>query len=272
MTHPFSYQGKRVAITGAYSGVGAATATLLKELGASEIIALDIKPPEHSIDRYIETNMGDPDAVDAAAAQIDGPIDVLFNNAGIAATSAPGLVMRVNYLGLRRLSQALLPKLAQGGAIVNTASIAGGQWPSHLAQILELLAIEDWDESLAWIDAHAELVADGYSFLKECVQVYTMASAKQTLAAGVRTNSVCPAPIDTPLMPDFRQTMGSGLIDWTVANAGGAMATPEDIGLTLAFLGSEAARYVNGVNLLVDSGFTAAMTTGQVDLSGLPTG
>jgi hypothetical protein len=38
---------------------------------------------------------------------------------------------------------------------------------------------------------------------------------------------------------------------------------------SLAFMGSDAAAFINGVNLLVDSGFTAAMTTGQVDFSGL---
>ena len=269
MANPFSYDGKRGVITGAYSGVGAATVELLRELGAREIIALDIKPPTGSIDRFIETNMGDRETIDAAVAAIDGPVDVLFNNAGIAATSAPSLVMQVNYLGLRHLSQALLPQIPKGGAIVNTASIAGGQWPGHLAEIQELLAIDGWDESVAWCESHAELVGDAYAFSKECVQVYTMASSKPSLAAGVRTNSVCPAPIDTPLMPDFKQTMGEGVIAWTVENASGAMATAEEIGFTLAFLGSEASRYVNGVNLIVDAGFSASMTTGQVDFSAL---
>ena len=51
MKNPFSYQGKRVVITGAYSGVGAAAVELLSSLDASEIIALDIKKPDGPITR-----------------------------------------------------------------------------------------------------------------------------------------------------------------------------------------------------------------------------
>ena len=156
MKNPFSYQGKRVVITGAYSGVGAATVELLSSLGASEIIALDIKQPQGPITRYIETNLGESAAIDAAAGAIEGPVDALFNNAGIAATNPALEVMKVNYLGVRHLSEALLPKIPEGGAIAITASIAGGQWPQRLAQIQELLAIADREQAIAWIQDHAE--------------------------------------------------------------------------------------------------------------------
>ena len=71
----------------------------------------------------------------------------------------------------------------------------------------ELLAIDEWDKALGWIDEQHELITDAYSFSKECVQVHTMRSAKSTLSAGVRSNSVCPGIIDTPLIPDFEATM-----------------------------------------------------------------
>ena len=205
----------------------------------------------------------------AAASQIEGPVDVLFNNAGIAGTNPTPLVMQVNYLGLRQLSETLLDKMPAGSSIVNTASIAGGQWPDHLAEVLECLACADEAATLAWCEAHAERVGDGYAFSKECVQIYTMMSAKQTSAQGVRTNSVCPAPIDTPLIPDFKKTMTDKVMDWTVEQCGGTIATPLDIAKVLSFLGSDASVYVNGVNLNVDAGFSAFMTTGQVDFSGL---
>jgi NAD(P)-dependent dehydrogenase (short-subunit alcohol dehydrogenase family) len=96
-----------------------------------------------------------------------------------------------------------------------------------------------------------------------------MKSAKQTLARHVRTNSVCPAPINTPLLPDFNKTMTEKTMNWTISQIGGTIATPRDIAMTLAFLGSDASRYVNGVNLNVDMGFNAFMTTGQIDFSGL---
>jgi NAD(P)-dependent dehydrogenase (short-subunit alcohol dehydrogenase family) len=58
-------------------------------------------------------------------------------------------------------------------------------------------------------------------------------------------------------------------INWTIEQCGGKIATPLDIATTLSFLGADASRYVNGVNLNVDMGFNAFMTTGQVDFSGL---
>ena len=269
MSHCFDYSNKRVVITGAFSGVGAALLDVLAELGRPEVIVLDLKQPDGPADRFIETNMGDPSSVDAAIAAIDGPVDALFNNAGIAATNSVEDVMAVNWLGLRQLSEGLLPKIREDGAIANTASIAGGQWPGHLQEVLECIAIESREDLFGWCREHAELVGDGYAFSKECVQVYTMKSARETLAKQVRTNSVCPAPIDTPLLPDFNKTMTEKTINWTIDQIGGTIATPRDIAMTLAFLGSDASRYVNGVNLNVDMGFNAFMTTGQIDFSGL---
>ena len=269
MENPFSYQGKRIVITGAYSGVGAAAVELLSDLGASEIIALDIKKPAGPITRFIETNMGDPAAVDAAVEAIDGPVDALFNNAAIAATVPAVEVMKVNYLGPRRLTEALLPKIPDGGAIVNTASIAGGQWAAHLTQIMELLAITDRDQAIAWIEGHSEIVGGGYDFSKECVQIYTMLSSKSTMSRGVRTNSLCPGPIDTPLLPDFKQTMTEALINWQIEQTHGKLATAEEMAKALVFLGCDASIFVNGVNLNADGGFSAALITGQVDFSTL---
>jgi NAD(P)-dependent dehydrogenase (short-subunit alcohol dehydrogenase family) len=266
----FSFQGKRVVITGAYSGVGAATVELLSSLDASEIIALDIREPQGPITRFIETNMGDAAAIDAAVDAIDGPVDVLFNNAGIAATNPAVEVMKVNYLGLRRLSEGLLPKIPKGGAIANNASIAGGQWAGHLAQILELLAISDRQQAIDWIQDHAELVGGGYDFSKECLQVYTMWSSKSTMDRGVRTNSVCPGPIDTPLLPDFKKTMTEALINWQVEQSHGLMATAEDVARAFVFLGTDASAFLNGMNINVDAGFSAALITGQLDFSTLP--
>ncbi len=267
--HPFDYSNKRVVITGAFSGVGAALLDVLAELGGPEVIVLDLKRPEGPNSAFIETNMGRVASVAAAIDAIDGPIDVLFNNAGIAATHPVEDVMAVNWLGLRQLSEGLLPQIKQDGAIANTASIAGGQWPGHLQEVLECISIESPEELFGWCGDHKDLVGDGYAFSKECVQVYTMKSAKDTLVKKVRTNSVCPAPIDTPLLPDFNKTMTEKTINWTIDQAGGTIATPRDIAMTLAFLGADAARYVNGVNLNVDNGFSAFMTTGQVDFSGL---
>jgi NAD(P)-dependent dehydrogenase (short-subunit alcohol dehydrogenase family) len=273
MTNPFSYAGKRVVVTGAATGVGAALLDLLAEIGGPEVTVLDIKAPSGPHARFLETDLSDRAAVDAAVEAIDGPVDVLFNNAGVAATQAPRVVLSVNYLALRRLSEALLDRIPAGGAIVNTASIAGGMWAEHVEQINELLGLGDagdWDASLEWIDANLEGVGgDPYSFSKEVVRVWGMRHSRTTMARGVRTNSVCPAPIDTPLLDDFKATMGEKLIDWTAQQSTGAYMTPREVAAPLAFLGSEAASYVNGHDLVADGGFNAAMTTGQVNFSAL---
>ena len=261
-----SYAGKKVVITGGHSGIGAALVDLLRQFGADNITVLDIKPPEAKVEQFIETDMGNPVAIDAAAEQIGTGVDVLFNNAGIAATRPAEQVMRVNILGLKRFTERLLPGMNKGGAVVNTASTAGNQWPENLPVIMELLGIGSWDEATAWVHDHAETVADGYFFSKQAVQVYTMYASRAAIRQGVRMNSICPSPVDTPLLPDFRQTMTDAVIDWAIAEGAGRVATADDMARALAFLGSDMASYVNGVNLLVDGGFTAALATGQIEV------
>jgi len=191
---------------------------------------------------------------------------VLFNNAGVADTLPPHVVFTVNALALLQLSEAILPQLREGGAIVNTASIAGAQWPAHVQDLLELLAIEGWDDRMAWFSGR-DLPSDTYAFTKEVVQVFTMKFSRAAAARNVRVNSVCPSPIDTPLLPDFRKTLTDKMIDWCVEQAGGRLVTPREVASCLAWLGSPASSFVSGVNLNVDMGFSAAGATGQLDYS-----
>ena len=84
----------------------------------------------------------------------------------------------------------------------------------------------------------------------------------------MRTNSVCPGPIDTPLLADFRKTTSDKIVDWNIREMDGRPISAREVATALAFLGSPAASYVNGVNLDIDGGFNAALATGQVDFSG----
>jgi NAD(P)-dependent dehydrogenase (short-subunit alcohol dehydrogenase family) len=266
----FRYDGKRVVVTGGATGIGAALVELLRELGAEHITVLDIKKPDGPVDAYVEVNLADPASIDSACEQLEGPIHVLFSNAGVAANAGVRTCMAVNVAASRRLADNLIDKIPSGGTIVYTASMAGNGWQAKVGEINQLLDIEDWDEFLQWAEDHPEVVEDVYSFSKMCMQVFTLRHSKRTMEKGVRTNSICPAPVDTPLMKDFRETMGDKVIEWSVSQQGEArMAVAADIAPPLAFMGSDAAEFINGVNLLVDSGFTANMTTGQVDFSAL---
>jgi len=266
--NPFSYAGKRVVLTGAYSGVGAALLELIHDLGAEHITVIDLKEPSGPASTFIQTDLSSEAAVDAAVDAIEGPVHVLVNNAGVASTLPVNTVMAVNYLAVRKLTDGLADRMPDGGAVAITASIAGAGWASHLAEIQELFAIDGWDASLAWIDAHPDLFADPYSFSKECMQVYTMTTARDAQQRGLRVNSVCPSPIDTPLLPDFRESLSDKAIDWCIEQSG-RVAQPRDIALVLAFLGCDASGFVNGVNLNVDLGFSAGMAMGQLDFGAL---
>jgi NAD(P)-dependent dehydrogenase (short-subunit alcohol dehydrogenase family) len=275
MTNPFSYENRRVVVTGGARGVGAALLDVLAELGVGHVCVLDLNRPAGAHDAFIATDLSDEQSVRDAVKEVtgsSGAVHALFNNAGVADTQSSSTVIAVNYLALRTLSEGLLDCMAEGGAIVNTASTAGNMWRKRSKEIDELLDIdvdESWAGALDWFAAHAEALEQGpYNFSKEVVERYTMRSSRPSMRRGVRTNAVCPGPIDTPLLPDFRATTSDKIVDWNIREMAGRAVSPHEVASTLAFLGSPASGYVNGVNIDIDGGFFAALATGQVDYSG----
>jgi NAD(P)-dependent dehydrogenase (short-subunit alcohol dehydrogenase family) len=268
----YGYEGRRVVVTGGARGVGAALLDVLASLDVSYVTVLDRDTPSGPHDAFLAVDLADEHSVRDAIAQVEGPVHALFNNAGVADTQPPRTVMAVNYLALRTLSEALLERMPEGTAIVNTASLAGNLWRKRMQQIDELLVVGvagGWGPSLEWFDANGESLGQGpYNFSKEVVERYTLRSSRTTMRRGVRTNTVCPGPIDTPLLPDFRKTTSDAIVDWNIREMNGRAVAPEEVATTLAFLGSPAAAYVNGVNLDIDGGFGAALATGQVDFGG----
>lgn len=272
MTQPFTYSGRRVVVTGGARGVGAALLDLLAEMDAAHVTVLDLAAPDGPHDAFVATDLSDEDAVRSTVAALEGPVHALFNNAGVADTQPAHTVLSVNYLALRTLSESLLGRMPDDSAIVNTASTAGNLWRKRVEPIDELLALDvadSWAPSLRWFDEHADDLGQGpYNFSKEVVERYTLRSSRPTMRVGVRTNAVCPGPIDTPLLRDFRATTSDEIIDWNIREMAGRAVSPREVAATLAFLGAPAGGYVNGVNLDVDGGFFAALATGQVDYSG----
>lgn len=124
-------QNKTIVITGASSGMGAEVARLARFHGAA-IIGIDRNEPMLTLDGFIKADLSSPDAIDAAIAQCPERVDALVNAAGVPGTVDPDLVARVNYLGLRHLTEGLVPRVPKGGSIVNFASILGAEWPARL--------------------------------------------------------------------------------------------------------------------------------------------
>jgi NAD(P)-dependent dehydrogenase (short-subunit alcohol dehydrogenase family) len=267
VTGAFRYDGHRVVVTGGAKGIGAALLVRLAEMGAPPVTVIDLEQPDGPHDRFIAADLSDPVQVDGALAQVEGPVSALFNNAGVADTSPRGTVFAVNFLALRRLTAGLADQLANGGAVVNTSSIAGTGWLGRLELIRTLMDLEDWAAAAAWFDAQEELGVEPYGFSKECSQVYTVWSARALAARGVRINAAAPGPVDTGLLPDFRATMTDLVIDWSVDQGDGRIVSADDVACVLAFLGSDASRSLNGTVIPVDRGFMAAGAMGQLDLT-----
>jgi NAD(P)-dependent dehydrogenase (short-subunit alcohol dehydrogenase family) len=122
---------------------------------------------------------------------------------------------------------------------------------------------------LAWFEAEAATLEQGpYNFSKEIVERYTLRLARPLIRRGLRINSVCPGPIDTPLLRDFRETSGDQINDWMIREMAGRPVSAREVASVLAFLGSPGASYINGSNVDIDGGFAAAAATRQVDYSG----
>jgi len=261
----FDFSGKHVVVTGGATGVGAGLLEVLAELGKPQVTVLDLREPAGPHDTFIETNLSNRDAIDAAVAKIEGPIAALFNNAGVADTSQREIVLAVNILAPIHLTEALLPKIENGGAVVTTASIAGMAWSQRLPQHLELLAQDGWDARAKWLEGR-DLGTTPYAFTKETMQVWTMREAARLRGLGVRINSVCPSPIDTPLVKDFFETMGDAAMNFSI-DAAGRMVTGREVATLLAFLGSPAATFVSGQNIDIDNGMRASLVTGMLSFS-----
>jgi NAD(P)-dependent dehydrogenase (short-subunit alcohol dehydrogenase family) len=270
MSEIINYDNKVAVVTGAATGVGAALVEQLRTAGAARIIALDIKACRGPVDETILVDLCDPLAIDEALTRLPDTVDVLFNNAGVAATLPTEMVIGVNVLAPRRLINGLQHRMPPGGAVVITASTAGGGYSDHLADIQTLLDIDDWQAALEWVRQRPQLTNNPYGFSKECAQVLTLQWSTRLRRRGIRINSACPGIIDTPLLTDFNATMGEPIIEWMVSQSGGRRAMPDEVASVLSFLGCDAARYVSGTNMLVDNGFTAALLTNQIDYTAMP--
>lgn len=242
---------KVVLVTGAASGMGAATARLFAAAGA-RVILVD---KNESLSTRVASELGAGQAIvgDVAdssfcdyavqtAVERHGQLDILVNAAGIIkradtlATSddAWQAVMNVNVNGLFYMSRAAVRVMkAQGaGCIVNFGSIWGGV-------------------------GAAGVIA--YCASKGAVHQLTKAMALEYVRDGIRINAVCPGEVNTPMLAAERAEPVTPYLLEAVADTVpmGRLAEPAEIANVVLFLASDAASYMTGSLVDVDAGFTA---------------
>ncbi|MCB1397528.1 MAG: SDR family oxidoreductase [Rhodobacter sp.] len=247
--------GKTALVTGAAGGIGRATALLMARRGAALVVA-DVKSDVHrtaamireaggraeSVETDVATDAGVATIVQTALDRF-GTIDILFANAGVTGGLLPRLdtttedfaeVLRINLLGPWIAIRSVLPHMADGGAIVCTASVAG-------------------------LRAGAGPIP--YSASKAGVVSLVQTTAMALTGRGIRVNAVAPGLIETPMTePLYTDARAKGREDrigqLNPTRRGGQ---PDEIAQAVAFLASDAASYVNGQVLAVDGGLSAQL-------------
>jgi NAD(P)-dependent dehydrogenase (short-subunit alcohol dehydrogenase family) len=249
-------EGKTIVITGVSSGIGAETARLLRLHGA-HVIGVDRNEPMLTLDAFVKADLSEQAAIDAAVRQLPGRIDALCNVAGMPGTASVDAVARVNYLGLRHLSHRLLERMPQGGSIVNISSILGAEWPQRLDVHKALGETSNFEAGLAWLAKHPVPQETCYQYFKEALIVWTITqSQKWFLERGVRMNCVAPGPVFTPILGDFVTMLGQERVQKD-AHRMKRPAFADEVAPVIAFLCSDAARWVSGINLPVDGGLAS---------------
>lgn len=269
MDDVLGYEGKRVVVTGAASGMGEATVRVLGPLGA-EVIALDVRPVDVPVAVSAEIDLRDQAAIDAVVDGLAAPIDAVFACAGLPGPPFDDLdTLRVNFVGTRHLLERLVPLMPEGPAVAWVASNAGIGWQGQLATLTELLDTEGFAAGKAWCEQHPDAVgASAYAFSKQLINAFVAAKAGAYWEKGIRLNCTNPGPTATAMMPHFEEAAGRDLIQAALGPIH-RYSTPEEQAWPLVFLNSPRLTYVTGEAFNVDGGFFGALQTGQIDFSQL---
>ncbi len=248
----FNLTGRVALITGAASGIGAATARVYAEAGADLALAWyppdghDIEPVRKAAEKAGRrvvvaevdvTKTADVDALVAQAVSELGGMHIVVANAGIARKveledlddEAWNKVVDVDLNGAWRCFRAALPHMQRAGfgRLIATSSVAGtvSAWPQH---------------------SHYAAAKGGLVGLVKSLAV-------EFAADGITANAVAPGVIRTPQALDPVNSLGPDGVDAAVAKIpAGRVGNPEDIAYVYQFLASAEASYVNGQLLVVD--------------------
>jgi NAD(P)-dependent dehydrogenase (short-subunit alcohol dehydrogenase family) len=251
--------GKTVAITGVSSGIGARTAEIASHLGA-DVVGIDLKPPVVPLASFIEADISGPAAIAELVARLPKRIDALCNVAGVSGTLGAVKTLAINFYGLRALSEAVAPRIRDGGCVINVASIAGSGWRRNLERTRGLVDVQGFPDVAEVVAEFGIRDGESYPVSKEALLLWTFRAAHQETfkRRGIRVNAVSPGPVETPILQEFRAVLGNERVDSDVSRVGRAGTSP-DIAPAIAFLCSDGARWINGANLPVDGGLEASI-------------
>jgi NAD(P)-dependent dehydrogenase (short-subunit alcohol dehydrogenase family) len=251
---------RRIVVVGAGSGIGAAVATHFHDRG-DYVLAVDVREHQTPASQHRRCDLRDAASIDALLGEIGPGWDMLAHVAGIPGTAPAADVLRVNYLGMRLMTEGMLPLLTQGGSVVAVASTAALGWDQRTETLAGLLELTDAEAVENW-QAGQDPTYPVYSTSKQAVILYAKRLAGPAWTKyGVRINTVSPGPVETPILSDFEQTMGKDVLDMCRATVG-RHARVDDIAPVVAFLGSPEARWITGQDIQVDAGFITSMLAG----------
>jgi NAD(P)-dependent dehydrogenase (short-subunit alcohol dehydrogenase family) len=244
-------------ITGASSGIGRATVERVRDL-ADTVIACDLRRPEIDGTVGVACDVADPDAVAALAGRAGslGSFRALVHAAGISPTMADARrILEVDLVGTELLVAAFEPLVAPGAAAVCVASSAAYE----LARFVDATHEELLADPLApdFLDRACALVGNdpgfAYALAKLGVQRTVRRAARRWGPRGARICSVSPGLIDTPMGRQEldQQPVMREMLERTPL---GRLGSPDEIAAVVAFLVSDAASFVSGVDVLVDGG------------------
>ncbi|MEL7279813.1 MAG: SDR family oxidoreductase [Pseudomonadota bacterium] len=237
------FEGKCALVTGAAGGIGAVLVAALRAEGA-RVAVTDRDSAHVSAEAHLDGDLLDGafcDALPGQAFEALGGLDILCNNAGVitrgditrATDQDYTLTMGVNVEAPFRICRAAIPIMAArgGGAIVNTSSCWGLRpGPDHPLYVMSKAAIASLTQCLGRDHAHQ----------------------------GIRVNAVCPNEVNTPMLRSGFEMRGldadSAVAELNKTVPLGHIAEPEEIADVIAFLASDAARYMCGALVEVSGG------------------
>ncbi|MEV5848588.1 SDR family oxidoreductase [Streptomyces sp. NPDC051985] len=257
------YDGKRVVVTGAARGIGAATVEVLLDLGA-EVIAMDIAETDVG-SRYIHVDLTDRKSIDAAFRHIEGPVHGLFNSAGVGSTASFREALLCNFVGTRHLTELIEPLMPSGSAVVTVSTTGSHDWRDYVHQFGSLVETSGFAAGEAWIDENADRLDRGYSASKRAIMLYTVLKANEWAARGVRINTTSPHATVTPMWQKFVDGVDEQYRQ-IAYSLEGRTCRPEVQAYAMAFLNSDAASFITGIDLPVDGGWLTKFAPGNENL------